>query len=67
MSTPTNSTLEALVKALQLIAALKPILNNLLDNEADRTGLSREAKKALFDRINDETDAITTEDMSENP
>lgn len=65
MPTQTNDTLEALVKALQLINAMKPILDAALANEADRQGLSREARKALFDRINNETDAITREDMRE--
>lgn len=60
-----NDTLEMLVKALQLLNALKPILDTALTNEAERQGLNREQRKALFDRINDETAAITTEDMSD--
>lgn len=60
-----NDTLEMLVKALQLLNALKPILDTALTNEAERQGLSREQRKALFDRINGETAAITTEDMSD--
>jgi hypothetical protein len=64
-ATPTSNTLEDLVKALRLLTVFRTILSSLLANEAERAGLSREAKKALFDRINDETDAITKEDMGE--
>jgi len=67
MATNDNSTLEALVKALQLIAALRPILTSAIETEAERQGLSREEKQKLFKRLTTETDAITTEDMGDNP
>ena len=60
-----NDTLEALVKVLRLINALKPILDSALDNEANRLGLTREERHALTKRLTAETDAITTEDMSD--
>lgn len=61
----TSEVLDALVKLAQLFNTFKPILDGALDNEANRVGLSREERKALFDRINTETDAITTADMGE--
>ena len=66
MSTGTTSSiLEALVKALQLINAAKPILDDALNNEAERLGLSREERHALTKRLTAETDAITKADMGE--
>jgi hypothetical protein len=68
MSTPrTSSTLEAILKGLQIFNSLKPVLDQAFENEANRLGLTRDERKALSDRLFDETDKITDEDMSPNP
>jgi hypothetical protein len=59
--------LEALIKALELINATKPILDAALNNEAERVGLSRAERHALTKRLTAETDAITSEDESDRP
>lgn len=61
----TNATLEALIKALELLNAVKPILDGALNNEAERAGLSREERHALTKRLTAETDALTKEDISD--
>lgn len=61
----TNATLEALIKALELVNAVKPILDGALNNEAARMGLSRDELHALTKKITGETDAITKEDISD--
>lgn len=63
----TNSVLEALVKALQLLNAAKPILDQALTNEMDRVGLSREERHALTKRLTAETAAITAADQGDTP
>jgi hypothetical protein len=59
----TSPALEALVKALELFNAVKPVLDTALQNEAERVGLTREERHALTKRLTGETDAITKEDM----
>jgi len=61
----TSPTLEALIRALELLNSVKPILDGALNNEAERVGLTREERHALTKRLTGETDSITKEDMSD--
>jgi hypothetical protein len=61
----TNEVLEALVRALQLINATKPILDAALNHEVERLGLSREERHALTKRLTSETAEITAADMGD--
>lgn len=65
MADKTSGVLEALIKALELLNAAKPILDSALNTEAERLGLSREERHNLFKRLTTETDTITREDMGE--
>jgi len=60
-----DNTLAALIKALQLITVLRPVLTAAIDNEAERQGLSRDELHALTKRLTAETAAIATADMGE--
>lgn len=63
---PSTAVL-ALIRALELINAIRPVIDSVIANEQARTGLSRAELYALSKQLIAETDAITTEDMSDRP
>lgn len=62
-----NAAVLALIRALELINAIRPIIDGIIENEQARTGLTRDQLHELSKKLTAETDAITDEDASDRP